>query len=92
MTVRTISTVQHRYNVTGEGYSFEGKIQRTMGDPEENLDFILFPCALCIDTDIDDGKVIGDPTEAALYVLAEKGGVNVTTVPRKLSPDSQYTV
>ena len=77
MTVRTISTVQHRYNVTGEGYSFEGKIQRTMGDPEENLDFILFPCALCIDTDIDDGKVIGDPTEAALYVLAEKGGVNV---------------
>ena len=77
MTVRIISTVQHRYNVTGEGYSFEGKIQRTMGDPEENLDFILFPCALCIDTDIDNGKVIGDPTEAALYVLAEKGGVNV---------------
>lgn len=77
MTVRTISTVQHRYMVTGEGYSFEGKIQRTMGDPEENLDFILFPCALCIDTDIKDGQVIGDPTEAALYVLAEKGGVNV---------------
>jgi Ca2+-transporting ATPase len=77
MTVRTISTVQHRYMVTGEGYSFEGKIQRTMGDPEENLDFILFPCALCIDTDIRDGQVIGDPTEAALYVLAEKGGVNV---------------
>ncbi len=77
MTVRTISTVQHRYLVTGEGYSFDGKIQRTMGDPEENLDFILFPCALCIDTDIKDGQVIGDPTEAALYVLAEKGGVNV---------------
>ena len=52
-------------------------IQRTQGDPEENLDFILFPCALCIDTDIKDGQVIGDPTEAALYVLAEKGGVNV---------------
>jgi len=77
MTVRTISTVKHRYMVTGEGYSFEGKIQRTQGDPEENLDFILFPCALCIDTDIRDGQVIGDPTEAALYVLAEKGGVSV---------------
>ncbi|MCX6698423.1 MAG: HAD-IC family P-type ATPase, partial [Methanomicrobiales archaeon] len=49
----------------------------TQGDPEENLDFILFPCALCIDTDIRDGQVIGDPTEAALYVLAEKGGVSV---------------
>ncbi|MGB9175294.1 MAG: HAD-IC family P-type ATPase [Methanoregula sp.] len=96
MTVRTISTVQHRYMVSGEGYSFEGKIQRTMGDPEENLDFILFPCALCIDTDIRDGQVIGDPTEAALYVLAEKGGVNVRQF-RKNNPriasipfDSEY--
>lgn len=77
MTVRAISTVQHRYMVTGEGYSFTGKIQRTQGDPEENLDFILFPCALCIDTEIRDGQVIGDPTEAALYVLAEKGGLDV---------------
>ena len=62
MTVRTISTVQHRYIVTGEGYNFEGKIQRTEGDQDENLDFILFPCALCIDTEIRDGQVIGDPT------------------------------
>lgn len=77
MTVRSITTVKHRYTVTGEGYSSEGKIQRTEGDPEENLDFILFPCALCIDTEIKDGQVIGDPTEAALYALAEKGGVNV---------------
>jgi Ca2+-transporting ATPase len=77
MTVRVISTVKHRYIVTGEGYSFEGKIQRTQGDPGENLDHVLFPCALCIDTDIRDGQVIGDPTEGALYVLAEKGGVNV---------------
>lgn len=77
MTVRVIATVKHRYNVTGEGYSFEGKIQRTQGDPGENFDHVLFPCALCIDTDIKDGQVIGDPTEAALYVLAEKGGVNV---------------
>ena len=77
MTVRVISTVKHRYIVTGEGYSFEGKIQRTQGDEGENLDHLLFPCALCIDTDIRDGQVIGDPTEGALYVLAEKGGVNV---------------
>jgi len=77
MTVRTISTMKHRYQVTGEGYSFEGKIQRTQGDQEENLDFLLFPCALCIDTEVRDGHVIGDPTEAALYVLAEKGGVDV---------------
>ncbi|MCE5214775.1 MAG: HAD-IC family P-type ATPase [Methanobacterium sp.] len=77
MTVKVISTILHRYTVSGEGYSFEGKIQRIEGMPEENLDYIYFPCALCIDTDIKDGEVIGDPTEAALYVLAEKGGVNV---------------
>lgn len=77
MTVRVIATVKHRYIVSGEGYSFEGTIQRTEGDPGENLDHVLFPCALCIDTDIRDGQVIGDPTEGALYVLAQKGGVNV---------------
>ena len=77
MTVKVISTVQHRYMVSGEGYSFEGKIQRTEGDAGENLDHVLFPCALCIDTDIRDGQVIGDPTEGALYALAEKGGIQV---------------
>lgn len=95
MTVKTISTVQHRYTVSGEGYSFEGRIERTEGE-EENLDHVLFPCALCIDTDIRDGEVIGDPTEAALYVLAEKGGLNVQEF-RKNNPriasipfDSEY--
>jgi Ca2+-transporting ATPase len=77
MTVRVISTVQHRYQVSGEGYSFEGIIKRTEGDADENLDHVLFPCALCIDTDIRDGQVIGDPTEGALYALAEKGGIQV---------------
>ncbi len=85
MTVRVISTVQHRFVVTGEGYSILGKIQRTEGDSEENLDHVLFPCALCIDTEVRDGQVIGDPTEAALYVLAEKGGINVSEF-RKNNP------
>ncbi len=77
MTVRVIETVKHRYSVSGEGYSFDGRIQRTEGGAGEDLDHVLFPCALCIDTEIRDGQVIGDPTEGALYVLAEKGGVNV---------------
>lgn len=96
MTVRNISTAQHRYTVSGEGYSFDGKIKRTEGEPEEDLDYVLFPCALCIDTDIKDGEVVGDPTEAALYVLAEKGGLNVREF-RKNNPriasipfDSEY--
>ncbi|MBN1166391.1 MAG: HAD-IC family P-type ATPase [Methanospirillaceae archaeon] len=77
MTVRVIATVQHRYIVSGEGYSFSGTIQRTEGDAGESLDHLLFSCALCNDSEVRDGNVIGDPTEGALYVLAEKGGINV---------------
>jgi len=77
MTVREIATVQHRYTVSGEGYSFDGQILRTTGDPEHDLDYVIFPCALCNDSDVQDGNIVGDPTEAALYVLAQKGGVDV---------------
>jgi Ca2+-transporting ATPase len=77
MTVRDISTAAHRYTVSGEGYSFDGKVQRTTGDPEADLDYVMFPCALCNDSDIQEGAVVGDPTEGALYVLAQKGGVDV---------------
>ena len=52
-------------------------MQRTTGDAETNLDYVMFPCALCNDSDIQDGAVVGDPTEGALYVLAQKGGVDV---------------
>ncbi len=77
MTVREITTARHRYTVSGEGYSFDGRIQRTEGDAEPNLDYLFFACALCIDAEIQDGAVVGDPTEGALYVLAQKGGVDV---------------
>ncbi|GAA1974046.1 cation-transporting P-type ATPase [Terrabacter lapilli] len=77
MTVREFATVAHRYTVSGEGYSFDGQVQRTAGDAETNLDHVFFPCALCDDSDIQDGVVVGDPTEGALYVLAQKGGLDV---------------
>jgi Ca2+-transporting ATPase len=77
MTVRQISTLTHRYTVSGEGYGFEGQVQRTAGDADTDLDHVMFPCALCNDSDIADGAVVGDPTEGALYVLAQKGGVDV---------------
>ncbi len=77
MTVREITTVAHHYTVSGEGYGFDGQVQRTAGDAETNLDYVMFPCALCNDSDIQDGAVVGDPTEGALFVLAQKGGVDV---------------
>jgi P-type Ca2+ transporter type 2C len=77
MTVREIATAAHRYTVSGQGYGFDGQVQRTTGDAEANLDYVMFPCALCNDSDISEGAVVGDPTEGALYVLAQKGGVDV---------------
>ena len=39
----------------------------------------MFPLALACDAVVTDaGEMIGDPTEGALVVLAEKGGVSVT--------------
>ena len=80
MMVRAFFTAGRLYNVTGSGYSFEGQVQRTMGDEEPAPDFVYMACALCIDAAIRDGKCVGDPTEGALYVLAQKGGVNVEAV------------
>ncbi|KQQ94198.1 ATPase [Leifsonia sp. Leaf325] len=78
MTVREIATVRHRYTVSGEGYSFDGQVLRTSGDAERDLDYVMFSCALCNDSVVEeDGSIVGDPTEAALYVLAQKGGVDV---------------
>lgn len=37
---------------------------------------LLLPMALCTDSRVRDGQLIGDPTEGALWVLAQKGGLN----------------
>ena len=39
------------------------------------LDQFLLPMALCADAVAKDGELVGDPTEGALVVLAEKGGI-----------------
>ena len=45
---------------------------------------LLNPLVACNDSRIEDGKVIGDPMEAALLVLAAKGGVVRDEVERDL--------
>ena len=37
------------------------------------------PMALCSDAVVSNGEIVGDPTEAALVVLAAKGGIDATT-------------
>ncbi|MFC1923651.1 cation-translocating P-type ATPase, partial [Chloroflexota bacterium] len=58
-------------------YSTEGKLL-SAGGARIDLDQIMLPMALCADATLDDnGALIGDPTEGALIVLAEKGGISV---------------
>jgi Ca2+-transporting ATPase len=57
-------------------YSTEGKLV-SAGGAKVDLDPILLPMALCADARLDNGALIGDPTEGALIVLAEKGGISV---------------
>ncbi len=67
---------QNRYKVTGEGYSTHGQLQH-VGGSKIDLDAVLLPMALCADARLDGETLIGDPTEGALIVLAEKGGISV---------------
>jgi P-type Ca2+ transporter type 2C len=78
MTAVELTIPGRRYAISGGGYSTEGQIKHVAGDPEVPLEQFMFPMALACDAVVTpDGEMIGDPTEGALVVLAEKGGVAV---------------
>ena len=82
MTARELAIPgQNRYRVTGEGYDTQGQLLHS-GGAKVDLDAALLPMALCADARLQDDPetgwgLIGDPTEGALIVLAEKGGIDV---------------
>ena len=73
MTVRRIATPTGTCEVTGEGYRPAGEI---CGGDTRQLAQLLPAAVLCNDSDVREGRVAGDPMEAALLVLAEKAGVD----------------
>jgi Ca2+-transporting ATPase len=76
MTSVELTIPGRRYEVSGTGYSTEGYIKHVAGEPEVPLEQFMFPLALACDAVLTPtGEMIGDPTEGALVVLAEKGGV-----------------
>jgi len=85
MTARQLVVAGRRFSVEGEGYSTEGKILRVAGETDTPLEQFLLPMALANDAAVRDGEIIGDPTEAALVVLAAKGGIDVDET-RRLYP------
>jgi P-type Ca2+ transporter type 2C len=77
MTARQLVLVGRRYSVEGEGYGTVGKILHVAGESDIPLEPFLLPMALANDATVRDGEIVGDPTEAALVVLAAKGGIDV---------------
>jgi Ca2+-transporting ATPase len=86
MTAVELTIPGRRYKISGSGYSTDGTIKHVAGQPEVPLEQFLLPMLLASDAVVHNGEMIGDPTEGALVVLAEKGGLDAeetrTTFPR----------
>ncbi|HSF26738.1 MAG TPA: cation-transporting P-type ATPase [Actinomycetes bacterium] len=71
------------FTVDGEGYRMSGAVRAAAGT--ETPDFTNLAYGLVLDSDATvaaDGSVVGDPTEAALVVLAGKLGVDAAETRR----------
>ncbi|MEU6378755.1 HAD-IC family P-type ATPase [Streptomyces sp. NPDC046909] len=75
MTVRALWAAGRLHEVTGEGYGTRGTVRDAEGGAGQLSDAVV-PFALCNDARLTDGGFVGDPTEAALVVLAAKAGVD----------------
>ena len=82
MTAVEMTIPGRRYTISGGGYSTEGTIKHVFGPPDVPLEQFLLPMALCADAVVKDGGLVGDPTEGALVVLAEKGGLDAAETRR----------
>lgn len=75
MTARAGWFGRERFTVSGEGYLADGVINHTL-KPVEALRPLLLPMVLCTESRVRNGELIGNPTEGALWVLAQKGGLD----------------
>ena len=76
MTAVEVVDPTDRYTISGSGYELEGTVQHAAGASDTIEDAIL-PYVVASDARLVDGKVVGDPTEGALLVLAHKAGLDV---------------
>ncbi len=80
MTARAVFCRAARYSVSGEGYRADGKIESIEGPSSDaaarDLEPLAVAMALCNDSRLNEGKLVGDPTEGALLVLSQKAGLD----------------
>ena len=75
MTARRLFYRGRHFAISGEGYVGSGSITAQDNLPVPDFMPLLIPAALCADSHIRDGELIGDPSEGALLALAAKGGI-----------------
>jgi len=102
MTVKKVFTIGRNYTVTGDGYALNGRIENNRTSVsvrvDKNLKQLLECFTMCNNAFISKTRtkegtpeeVTGDPTEIALLVLAEKGGVNVNECRQKYKIIKEY--
>ena len=82
MTVRKVITGDRVFDVTGDGYSIDGKIfadGTAINGGDSAIEALLRVAVACNDAHLSSqaGRptIVGDPTEGALLVLAAKAGI-----------------
>jgi len=77
MTVVKVFDTEKTYEVTGTGYAPTGEIVTKNGGISKNIELMAKISILCNDAIYNqkEASVIGDPTEAAMLVLAAKVGI-----------------
>ena len=76
MTAIEVLDPTDRYTISGSGYELEGRVHHAAGS-SDTIDDAILPYVVASDAQLVDGKVVGDPTEGALLVLAYKAGVDI---------------
>ncbi len=76
MTAVEVVDPTDRYAITGIGYGLEGTVSHPAGKTD-TIEAAILPYVVASDAKLVDGKVVGDPTEGALLVLAHKAGLYI---------------
>jgi len=83
----TVSSLYFRgewFSVSGGGYEKSGEVLGAAGAAVPDFTPLAYGLCLCSDATVsDEGAVVGDPTEAALVVLAAKLGVDAELTRRR---------
>ena len=76
VTVVEVLDAVDRYTVSGIGYGLDGQVQHAAGT-SLSIDDAILPYIITNDAKLENGKVVGDPTEGALLVLGHKAGLDI---------------